>query len=144
MTFRLGITQAGKFPTSCNLKKLPDFGTHVILSLRGPTLILRPSSFDLRNAGKIFYLPSSSFLFFSLFFLPSLSCFFPSFPLFFSSFSLLILIPECIKSGGNFCETLRKSNFLENGKMGILVKIQNFSRSLMMKRTSPLESSREI
>ena len=36
------------------------------------------------------------------------------------------------------------SNFRKNGKMVILVKIQNFSRSQMMKRISPLESSREI
>ena len=34
--------------------------------------------------------------------------------------------------------------FLENGKMVILVKIQNFSRSRMMKQTSPLELSYEI
>ena len=45
---------------------------------------------------------------------------------------------------GGECETQRKSNFLKNGKMVILVKIRNFSRSLMTKRTSPLESSREI
>ena len=42
------------------------------------------------------------------------------------------------------CETPRKSNFLKNGKMVISVKIQNFSRSWMTKRTSTLESSREI
>ena len=36
------------------------------------------------------------------------------------------------------------SNFLKNGKMVILVKIRNFSRSQMKKRTSPLESSHEI
>ena len=35
-------------------------------------------------------------------------------------------------------------NFLKNGKMVILVKIQNFSRSWMTKQTSPLESSHEI
>ena len=35
-------------------------------------------------------------------------------------------------------------NFLKNGRMVISVKIRNFSRSRMMKRTSPLESSREI
>ena len=47
--------------------------------------------------------------------------------------------------GGGECETPRKSNFfLKNGKMVILVKIRNFSRSRMMKRTSPLESSCEI
>ena len=43
--------------------------------------------------------------------------------------------------GGGECETLRKSNFLKNGKMVISVKIRNFSRSRMMKQTSPLESS---
>ena len=35
-------------------------------------------------------------------------------------------------------------NFLKKGRMVILVKIWNFSRSRMTKRTSPLESSREI
>ena len=35
-------------------------------------------------------------------------------------------------------------NFLKKGKIVILVKIQNFSRSWMTKWTSPLESSREI
>ena len=34
--------------------------------------------------------------------------------------------------------------FSKNGKIVISVKIQNFSRSRMMKRISPLESSREI
>ena len=42
------------------------------------------------------------------------------------------------------CETPRKYNFLKNGKMVILVKIRNNSRSRMTKRTSPLESSHEI
>ena len=42
------------------------------------------------------------------------------------------------------CETPKKSNFLKNGKMVISVKIRNFFRSRMTKRTSPLESSREI
>ena len=42
------------------------------------------------------------------------------------------------------CETLRKSNFSKKGKIVISVKIRNFSRSRMTKRTSPLESSREI
>ena len=41
------------------------------------------------------------------------------------------------------CKTRENSNFLRKGKMVILVKIQKFSRSRMMKRTSPLESSRE-
>ena len=35
-------------------------------------------------------------------------------------------------------------NFLKNGKMVISIKIQIFSRSRMMKRTSPLESSLKI
>ena len=42
------------------------------------------------------------------------------------------------------CKTLRKSNFLKKGKIVISVKIRNFSRSRMTKRTSPLESSCEI
>ena len=50
---------------------------------------------------------------------------------------------EILLKGGE-CETLRKSNFLKNGKMVILVKIQNFSRSRMIKRTLPLQSSHEI
>ena len=50
---------------------------------------------------------------------------------------------EIFLKGGEY-ETPRKSNFLKNGKMVILVKIRNFSRSWMTKRTSPLESSRGI
>ena len=42
------------------------------------------------------------------------------------------------------CETPENSNFLKNDKIVISIKIQNFSRSLMTKRTLPLESSREI
>ena len=42
------------------------------------------------------------------------------------------------------CKTRENSNFLKKGKMVILVKIQNFSRSWMTKRTLPLESSHEI
>ena len=42
------------------------------------------------------------------------------------------------------CKTRENSNFLKKGKMVISIKIQNFSRSQMMKRTSPLGSSREI
>ena len=42
------------------------------------------------------------------------------------------------------CKTRENYNFLKNGKIVILVKIQNFSRSRMKKRISPLESSREI
>ena len=42
------------------------------------------------------------------------------------------------------CETLENSNFLKNGKIVISVKIQIFSKSRMIKRTSPLKSSRKI
>ena len=42
------------------------------------------------------------------------------------------------------CETPENSNFLKNGKILISVKLWNFYRSRMMKRISPLESSREI
>ena len=42
------------------------------------------------------------------------------------------------------CKTRENFNFLKKGKMVISVKNRNFSRSWMMKRTSPLESSREI
>ena len=43
------------------------------------------------------------------------------------------------------CETPRKSNiFLKKGKIVISVKIRNFFRYRMTKRTSPLESFREI
>ena len=45
---------------------------------------------------------------------------------------------------GDSCKTRENSNFLKNGKIVILVKIRNFSRSQMKKRISPLESSREI
>ena len=42
------------------------------------------------------------------------------------------------------CKTRENSNFLKNGKTVISVKTRNFSISRMTKRTSPLESSREI
>ena len=42
------------------------------------------------------------------------------------------------------CKARENSNFLKKGKMVISVKIRNFSRSWMTKRTSPLESSLEI
>ena len=42
------------------------------------------------------------------------------------------------------CKTRENSNFLKKGKIVISVKIRNISTSRMMKRTSPLESSREI
>ena len=45
---------------------------------------------------------------------------------------------------GGECETPENPDFLRKEKMVILIKIRNFSRSWMMKRTSPLESSREI
>ena len=42
------------------------------------------------------------------------------------------------------CKTRKNSNFLKNGKLVISVKIRNFSRSRITKRTSPLEFSHEI
>ena len=42
------------------------------------------------------------------------------------------------------CETPRNPDFLRKDKMIILVKIRNFSKSRITKRTSPLESSHEI
>ena len=45
---------------------------------------------------------------------------------------------------GGECETPENPDFLRKGKMVISVKIRNFSRSRMTKRTSPLESSRKI
>ena len=46
--------------------------------------------------------------------------------------------------GGGECETSRKSIFLKKDKMVISVKIQNFYRSRITKRTSLLELSLEI
>ena len=45
---------------------------------------------------------------------------------------------------GEECKTREIPNFLREGKMVILVKIQNFSRSRVTERTSPLESPHEI
>ena len=45
---------------------------------------------------------------------------------------------------GAECETPENPDFLRKDKMVISIKIWKFSRSRMMKRTSPLESSREI
>ena len=45
---------------------------------------------------------------------------------------------------GGECETPENPDFLRNDKMVISVKIRNFSRSRMAKRTSLLESPREI
>ena len=42
------------------------------------------------------------------------------------------------------CKNQENSNFLKKSKIVISVKIRNFSRSRMTKRTSPLESSCEI
>ena len=42
------------------------------------------------------------------------------------------------------CKTRENSNFLKKGKIVISVKIQNFSKSRMTKRTSPLKSSHKI
>ena len=50
-------------------------------------------------------------------------------------------IPTCVAVN---CKTREISNFWKNGKIVILVKIQNFSRSRMTKRITPLESSRKI
>ena len=51
---------------------------------------------------------------------------------------------EILLRGGE-CETPKKNpDFLRKDKMVISVNIRDFSRSRMMKRTSPLESSREI
>ena len=49
-----------------------------------------------------------------------------------------------LRETGIECKTREDSNFLKKCKMVISVKIQNFSRSRMTKRTSPLESSCEI
>ena len=45
---------------------------------------------------------------------------------------------------GGECESSENPDFLMKDKMVISIKIRNFSRSRMTKRTSPLESSREI
>ena len=50
---------------------------------------------------------------------------------------------------GGRCKTWENLNFSEkwqNGKLPLMYKLQNwkFSRSRMMKQTSPLDSSREI
>ena len=46
---------------------------------------------------------------------------------------------------GEECKTRKKNfNFLDKGKMVILIENQKFSKSRMTKQTSPLNSSREI
>ena len=42
------------------------------------------------------------------------------------------------------CKTRKNSIFMKNGKTIISVENRKFSRSRMMKRTAPLNSSREI
>ena len=49
-----------------------------------------------------------------------------------------------LEKAANLVKPRENPNFLKNGKIVISVKIRNFSRSWMMKRTTPLESSREI
>ena len=44
----------------------------------------------------------------------------------------------------NCCKTRENSNFLKKSKMVISVKIRNFSRSRIAKRTSSLKLSCEI
>ena len=51
---------------------------------------------------------------------------------------------EILLGGGGECETPENPDFLRKDITVISVKIWNFSRYRMMKRTSPLESSREI
>ena len=81
-----------------------------------------------------FFLLFSSFHFFSFPpFLLSIPPFLFSFPPFLFPFLLLLL-----------CKTRENSNFLKKGKIVILVKTRNFSRSWMMKHISLLESSCEI
>ena len=50
---------------------------------------------------------------------------------------------EILLSGGE-CKTRENYYFMKKGKMVISIKIRNFSRYRMMKRTSLLESSHEI
>ena len=70
--------------------------------------------------------------------------------LFFSSITSLFDIWKSDRQNSSgkeekcYCETPKNPDFLRKGKMVILVKIHNFSRSRMTKRTSPLESSRKI
>ena len=51
---------------------------------------------------------------------------------------------EILLRGGGECETPRKYNFMKNGKNGNFGQNPKIFRSRMVKRTSPLESSREI
>ena len=42
------------------------------------------------------------------------------------------------------CKTRENSNFLKKGKTKLRLKIKKFSRSRMLKQTSPFKLSREI
>ena len=89
VVIRLEITRVGKFSTSWSLTKLPEFGTHAKLSLRGPSLILGPSSFDHQKVEKFFFFSlslSPHFSPLSDFFLPR------SFLFAFSSLFLSLLV----------------------------------------------------
>ena len=55
-----------------------------------------------------------------------------------------VQVDKCEMTRSITCKTRENFNFLKKGKMVILVKIWNFSRSQMMKQTSPLESPHEI
>ena len=62
--------------------------------------------------------------------------------------STITITQMCIHQGEE-CKTRENLNFSkkwQNGKLSLMYKLQNwnFSRSRMMKRTSPLDSSREI
>ena len=57
---------------------------------------------------------------------------------------LIGLRPFWLQRGTLSVKARENPIFLKNGKMVISVKIRNFSRSRMTKRTSLLESSREI
>ena len=50
---------------------------------------------------------------------------------------------EILLRGGE-CKPEKNSIFLKNSKTEISIENRKFSRSLMMKRTAPLNSSREI
>ena len=115
-------TQVGRTPTSRSLSKLPKSDTHAKTSPRRAVLLLVPKTAD----GRIFHDSREKVVLLSL---KTKQIGYWFFPPCFSRF---------------LCKTRENFNFLKNGKMVILAKIQKFSRSRMTKRTSPLESSREI
>ena len=59
-------------------------------------------------------------------------------------FHTLPLFHPTSKTYHGFVKPQENPNFLKKGKMVISVKRWNFSRSRMMKQTSPLDSSRKI